>query len=232
MATRNIQMNYYNGTNYDVLYPQSTIAQISNLQSSLNSKLNLSGGTMTGNLTLRGDPTTNLMAATKQYVDNMKTTIQNDIFFDKLLEKEFIINLAFDGSSRHPSSGVVTTELESEIKNILPISLFLISEWNLNITSNKGAIFNFGFTDNYDSMEYGLYNSYNYRSGTSTTENILISTFNSFSCYNAGNKFSYINNENITLSIDEFNYISADNYDGSLNGTITGTLKITFYGIN
>lgn len=70
MATRNIQMNYYNGTNYDVLYPQSTIAQISNLQNTLNSKLNLSGGTMTGNLMLNGNPSSNLMAATKQYVDN------------------------------------------------------------------------------------------------------------------------------------------------------------------
>lgn len=30
-----------------------------------------SGGTLTGNLTLFGDPTTNLMAATKQYVDNI-----------------------------------------------------------------------------------------------------------------------------------------------------------------
>ena len=33
--------------------------------------LTLSGGTMTGNLTLNGNPTTNLMAATKQYVDNL-----------------------------------------------------------------------------------------------------------------------------------------------------------------
>lgn len=33
----------------------------------------LSGGTMTGNLTLAGDPTTALMAATKQYVDTVAT---------------------------------------------------------------------------------------------------------------------------------------------------------------
>ena len=75
MATnRNIQMNYYNGTDYDVLYPQSTIAQISNLQNTLNSKLNLSGGTMTGNLTLNGDPSSGLQAVTKQYVDNNITS--------------------------------------------------------------------------------------------------------------------------------------------------------------
>lgn len=35
-----------------------------------NAALPKSGGTMTGNLTLKGDPTSNLHAATKQYVDN------------------------------------------------------------------------------------------------------------------------------------------------------------------
>lgn len=35
-----------------------------------NGKLDKSGGTMTGDLTLNGDPTSNLMAATKKYVDD------------------------------------------------------------------------------------------------------------------------------------------------------------------
>ena len=39
-------------------------------QSALDAKLNKSGGTMTGSLTLASDPATNLQAATKQYVDN------------------------------------------------------------------------------------------------------------------------------------------------------------------
>ena len=38
-----------------------------------NAALPKSGGTMTGNLVLKGDPTSNLMAATKQYVDNNRT---------------------------------------------------------------------------------------------------------------------------------------------------------------
>src|SRR5574343_1001931 len=41
----------------------------SNAQTQLNSKLALAGGTMTGSLTLAGDPSTNLEAATKQYTD-------------------------------------------------------------------------------------------------------------------------------------------------------------------
>jgi len=41
----------------------------SNAQTQLDSKLALAGGTMTGSLTLAGDPSTNLEAATKQYTD-------------------------------------------------------------------------------------------------------------------------------------------------------------------
>lgn len=41
----------------------------SNVQTQLNSKLNLAGGTMTGDLLLNGDPTTGLQSATMHYVD-------------------------------------------------------------------------------------------------------------------------------------------------------------------
>lgn len=40
-----------------------------NIQTQLNSKLALAGGTMTGALTLASDPSTGLEAATKQYTD-------------------------------------------------------------------------------------------------------------------------------------------------------------------
>ena len=42
----------------------------SNVQDQIDSKVNLSGGTMTGLLTLSADPSTGLQAATKQYTDN------------------------------------------------------------------------------------------------------------------------------------------------------------------
>lgn len=45
-------------------------SKVTNLTSDLASKLNLSGGTMTGALILNADPSTALGAATKQYVDN------------------------------------------------------------------------------------------------------------------------------------------------------------------
>lgn len=45
----------------------------SSIQPQLNNKLDLSGGTMTGALTLSADPTTSLHAATRQYVDAVAT---------------------------------------------------------------------------------------------------------------------------------------------------------------
>jgi hypothetical protein len=44
-------------------------------QTALDSKLNLSGGTMTGKITLDGDPSSALHATTKQYVDNTASGI-------------------------------------------------------------------------------------------------------------------------------------------------------------
>lgn len=58
---------------------QITEDQVTNLKSDLLSKLNLSGGTMTGNLILNADPTLPLQAATKQYVDS---GISSDTFQD------------------------------------------------------------------------------------------------------------------------------------------------------
>ena len=54
----------------DVNKPVSTATQ-----SALDAKLNKSGGTMTGALTLSADPAANLQAATKQYVDNQVTAV-------------------------------------------------------------------------------------------------------------------------------------------------------------
>lgn len=48
----------------------------SGVQAQLNSKLSLSGGTMTGPLVLAADPTTSFQAATKQYVDNAVLGLQ------------------------------------------------------------------------------------------------------------------------------------------------------------
>ncbi len=43
---------------------------VASILEQVNQKLNLSGGTLTGDLILNADPTTSLQAATKQYVDN------------------------------------------------------------------------------------------------------------------------------------------------------------------
>ena len=58
-------------TNYINPFVQINESQVTNLIADLASKLNLSGGAMTGFLTLNADPVTALQAATKQYVDGL-----------------------------------------------------------------------------------------------------------------------------------------------------------------
>lgn len=59
-----------------------TLSAQTDLQNALNAKLALAGGTMTGFLTLSADPSNNLHAATKQYVDG-KTLGSNAFTFNE-----------------------------------------------------------------------------------------------------------------------------------------------------
>ena len=75
--SKNIEMNYKISDGYEVIYPQVQIqnvinlqSNISNLQSQINKRLSLSGGTMTGNLILNGNPSSTNQAANKGYVDS------------------------------------------------------------------------------------------------------------------------------------------------------------------
>ena len=85
-TTRNIQMQYYNGTDYDVLYPEVQIGNVEGLQSSLDSKLNVSGGTLTGDLYL-GD------SSNKFITSNGINQYTGDINFKKIGEYPITINL-------------------------------------------------------------------------------------------------------------------------------------------
>lgn len=65
------------------------------IQTQLGTKLNLSGGTMTGALTLSGAPTTGLHAATKQYVDD----VVGNINFHEPVKVASTANVALTGNT-------------------------------------------------------------------------------------------------------------------------------------
>lgn len=130
-TTRNIQMQYFNGTDYDTLYPQTSIDQTLGLKSQLNSKLSLSGGTMTGSLVLNGNPTQSNQAVNKNYLDqqinSLNSTIggiQNDLeqqinsleskIEDKFVKiKEFAFNLDTKQMGNRQSSTIIEVDLSS-----------------------------------------------------------------------------------------------------------------------
>jgi hypothetical protein len=67
----------------------------SNVQTQIDSKINLSGGTMTGALTLSGAPTLSLHAATKQYVDDVASNIN----FHEPVKAASTANVALTGNT-------------------------------------------------------------------------------------------------------------------------------------
>ena len=93
--------------------------------------INTAGDTMTGSLTLSGDPTTNLMAATKQYVDAVRTSLESSTF-------------VYDSGVTSATSHVVThgigskycnvTVVDSNDKVIIPDSVTFDSTSQLTVT--------------------------------------------------------------------------------------------------
>lgn len=80
---KNIEMNWFNGSRYEPLYPSTTVNQVSNLQNLLNNKLSLSGGTLNGALNMGGynienlaDPVSETHAVNLRYLTNYIQTYE------------------------------------------------------------------------------------------------------------------------------------------------------------
>lgn len=233
-TTRNIQMQYYNGTDYDMLYPESTINQIQNLQSNLNnlqnnidSKLSLSGGTMTGPLYLYANPSASNESANKNYVD----TIKNQIDLTKLGGTEIysgIFEFSLNNQNRSQQSNF-NINLEEDW-------LFLMVD--VNISYNGLGL------QQSDGTNLQIYNIYNVDFGDITVDNLTMRYlyyrkdergYYSFSQISYQVKQWVNNNHTIADKIINDNmpvtyYYSAsleDNYMGSI---ATGTIKLTITG--
>lgn len=108
----------------------------SNIQSQINSRLSLSGGAMTGLLTLSADPTSGFHAATKQYVDNAVVGGYTSHTTDFTLHLTSAQNTLLDGIS-----GVTSTNINSLSGNTANIASQFTNITN-QLTSINTAIIN------------------------------------------------------------------------------------------
>ena len=114
MAVKNIEMNYKNENGYDVLYPNITSSSLIgaiNLSSQTTGSIDissrttgnlpisrvpgvlpLSGGTMSGNLILNGNPSSMNQAANKGYVDGLVNNVNDEIGLKLIDSKEIVVN--------------------------------------------------------------------------------------------------------------------------------------------
>lgn len=101
-----------------------------------------SGGTMTGNLILNANPTANLGAATKQYVDNAKTAL-TPVFGDLAKDGWFKLgDMSLDSAIEDAYKGFVYNDLHSFlVNNIAKLSFLLVrlvnNTWK-NISNDTG----------------------------------------------------------------------------------------------
>ena len=135
MATRNIQMNYYNGTNYDVLYPQSTPEQTGSLS--------INGGTVDGDIILTQETANINGCVNKGYVDNLIGSKMN-----KTLLKSYQLNLTLSNNQKTVinSIGIISNNLES-------YSCLIFNFKNIQFSMSRDAEISLTFNDTGSSIE-------------------------------------------------------------------------------
>lgn len=115
----------------------------SSVITTLNGKLALSGGTMTGALTLNANPTENLQAATKQYVDNATSNIITS--YNDLTDKPTIpsFNQNLNTTNNVTFNSVTATSMDVENLEFTGTGPIVISSGNdLKFTATGDITFN------------------------------------------------------------------------------------------
>lgn len=190
MATRNIQMNYYNGSSYDQLYPQ---ANLSNVTGSLS--LNSTSGTLaisrggTGQTTatnamysLISGMSTTTSVATNDYIPIQDVSVSGG---RKVLVSNFISTIQSNGNGLKPTvilnsslnlaydASVALDLTTNDFKNYV----FIVIEVNCKTISNIDCSLRTGATDiGADKVVY-MYNQYNILNSYYGSDGFIINDF-------------------------------------------------------
>lgn len=123
-TTRNIQMQYFNGTDYDTLYPYTTNELVGSLP--------ITGGTMTGPLILNRNPIENMEAVTKAYLEETYNT-----------SPELVYN--FSGIGQAGSTSYSSAINMAEISGTMFLAEIKLNEANLQPASSLNSSVYVGF---------------------------------------------------------------------------------------
>jgi len=93
-----------------------------NIQAQLDSKVSKAGDTMTGPLTLSGDPTQNLHAATKQYVDNSITAHASNLDIHVTPEQNALLDALTVTATEINRLAGVTSNVQTQLDSKLPLA--------------------------------------------------------------------------------------------------------------
>ena len=195
----------------NILISQS---QVVDLTTDLSSKINLSGGTMTGPLSLSGDPSTDLEATTKQYVDS-KIFSSSDQGICRLATTSALNSIYDNGAA-----GVGATLTNAGAQVLLSID---------GVVTEVGMIVL--IKDQSNSFENGIYTITNPGSGVSSWSMERVAYFNDTSeivaGYNISISFGTYNAKTQWLLVTDVASIGVDSIDFESNIVSgTGILKV------
>jgi len=125
---------------------------VTDITASLNGKLSLAGGTMTGALILNADPVSNLGAATKQYVDNATSSIVTS--YNDLTDKPELFSGSYNELTNKPTIPTDINQLNDVDGLLNPSTGSGPTNWS-DINFNGGDFDNVEL-DNFDNSEYLL----------------------------------------------------------------------------
>lgn len=117
-----------------------------------------SGGTMTGNLILNANPTANLGAATKQYVDNAKTAL-TPVFGDLAKDGWFKLgDMSLNSAIEDAYKGFVYNDLHSFlVNNMAKLSFLLVRLVNNTWKNTSDAAYNVQIGNSYYAGIFKVY---------------------------------------------------------------------------
>lgn len=208
MATRNIQMNYYNGSSYDQLYPQ---ANLSNVTGSLS--LNSTSGTLaisrggTGQTTatnamysLISGMSTTTSVATNDYIPIQDVSVSGG---RKVLVSNLINTIQNNGNGLKPTV-ILNSSLNLAYDNSVALDLttndfknyvFVVIEVNCKTISNIDCSLRTGATDTGADKVVYMYNQYNILNSYYGSDGFIINDF----LYNNTTVIKVGNRTNVTL---------------------------------
>ena len=185
-------------------------------------KLPIAGGTMTGNLTLKGNPTADLMAATKKYVDDSVASATADLLSSNNMwtgTNTYNRNIHITNGSSAGSSGTLYLGVKPTNETVQArIGTDNLGGLFYRTSTNQPHVFRVGTNDNVFAIR------------DDDTKVAFSSNNNPFATVTHDGVAKWLGNANTATKLQTARTINGVSFDGTANITIADSTKLPIAG--